>query len=89
MKKNNRCKKTYVLPSIEVIHMEEHCGLCNFTTPKQEKYGYQDEKNGGGHNGSSFEEDYGDLFGTGGSAKALGAQPVGESTYESLEHNLD
>ena len=80
-----RFQKIYVKPAIEVIHMIEEGGLCNFTKDPQNGYGYQGDKPGGGHNSSSFGEDYGDLFGSS-SAKALGAEPVGESTYDTLEH---
>lgn len=79
-------QKIYVKPAIEVIHMIEEGGLCNYTVDKQEKYGPQNETKNG-HNSSSFSEDYGNIFGSGSSsAKALGAEPVGESTYDTLEH---
>ena len=75
-------QKIYVKPAIEVIHMIEEGGLCNYTVDKQEKYGPQNETKNG-HNSSSFSEDYGDLFGSStGSAKAFGAEPVDETTYE-------
>lgn len=81
-----RFQKIYVKPAIEVIHMIEEGGLCNFTKDPQDGYGYQNEKPDGGHYSSSFGEDFGeDYFGSG-SAKALGAAPVGESTYDTLEH---
>ena len=77
-------QKIYVKPAIEVIHMEEEGGLCVATLEKQEKYGPQNETKKG-YNSSSFAEDYGDYFGSS-SAKAWGAEPVGESTYDTLEH---
>ncbi|MCI6549587.1 MAG: hypothetical protein MR450_01855 [Prevotella sp.] len=68
---NNR--KAYIRPAFRVLHMVGEGYLCVGTLEKQEKYGPQNETEGG-HNSSSFGEDYGDLFGDGtNSAKALGA----------------
>ena len=80
-----KSQKIYVKPAIEVIHMIEEGGLCNFSKDKQNGYGYQNDTTSGQKdpNSTSFGEDYGDPFGS--QAKALGAEPVGDSFYEALE----
>lgn len=80
-----RFQKIYVKPAIEVIHMIEEGGLCNFTKDPQNGYGYENDKKRG-HGVSSFGDSFGDDYFGSSSAKAWGAEPVGESTYDTLEH---